>query len=128
MAPSDGSWRPERMLSSVVLPHPEGPTIATNSPGEISSERLRKTSIGPNDLHTRSSKKALALITPPDARDALQLYEHTIDGYAHQSDYEHLDYKYVGTQTIPGIHDGEAQTVAPRDHLGGYHHQPRDRS
>src|SRR3984893_4747426 len=56
------------MRSSVVLPHPDGPTIMKNSPGEMSSDTWSTATRLPNDL-TRSRirmagrAEALALAT-----------------------------------------------------------------
>src|SRR3984957_16655218 len=44
---------PARIRSSVVLPHPDGPTIMKNSPGEMSSDTWSTATRLPNDL-TRS--------------------------------------------------------------------------
>src|SRR5690242_13986666 len=45
--------RPARMRSSVVLPHPDGPTIMKNSPGAMSSD-TRSTAVSPPKLLVRS--------------------------------------------------------------------------
>ena len=42
MLPSVGSSRPEAVLSSVVLPQPEGPMMATISAGWTESETPRR--------------------------------------------------------------------------------------
>src|SRR5262245_57622151 len=42
-APSDGTSRPARILSTVVLPQPEWPMMQTNSPRAIDSHRSSNT-------------------------------------------------------------------------------------
>jgi hypothetical protein len=46
-SPSSGSSRPAMMLSSVVLPHPDGPHRATNSPRRMLSHTSRSASTWP---------------------------------------------------------------------------------
>ncbi len=45
--PPDGCTKPPRMLSSVVLPEPNGPSSETNSPGAISSDTSSNTVTAP---------------------------------------------------------------------------------
>jgi len=45
--PESGSRNPAMMFISVVLPHPEGPTIATNSPSPTLMSRSAMTSSRP---------------------------------------------------------------------------------
>ncbi len=46
--PESAVSNPATMRSAVVLPHPEGPSRATNSPGAISSESRSSARIAPN--------------------------------------------------------------------------------
>src|SRR2546430_11483430 len=46
-APSDGTSRPARILSTVVLPQPEWPMMQTNSPRAIDSHRSSNTVVVP---------------------------------------------------------------------------------
>jgi len=45
--PAEGRSRPAMMLSSVLLPHPEWPTIVTNSPCSMAKCTSRKTQTSP---------------------------------------------------------------------------------
>src|ERR1043166_9064325 len=87
--PVVGLSKPESRLSSVVLPHPEGPTRATNSPRAIASEKSRSTSTASNDLPTASRLSGLSFISPPDARNLCQLHQDTVDDHADDTDHDH---------------------------------------
>src|SRR6185437_4246192 len=50
IVPDDALSSPARMRSSVVLPHPDGPTIMKNSPGAMSSETWSTAIKSPNVL------------------------------------------------------------------------------
>src|SRR5436190_14326000 len=93
--PDDGLMNWENRLSNAVLPQPEGPTTATNSPGDISNERPRKTTISPKLSETSSTHKGLSLITPPYTRYLRQLKQHPIDDDPDHSDYNHPANKQI---------------------------------
>src|SRR6185369_6772675 len=109
---------------SVVLPHPEGPTMATNSPRSTSSEKSRSTSTAPNDLTTASSLSGLSFIPPPHAWDSGQLHQYPINDDADDADHHHPRYQQVHAQSIARVPDGEAQSVATGDHLGRHDDDP----
>src|SRR5215204_5458361 len=119
MAPDDGRSSPESRLSSVVLPHPEGPTTATNSPREISSERGLRTSTAPKERETFSRRSSLSLIAPTHTGNPRELDEEAVDDYADHSDDRHPDDEQVHPQPVARVPDGEAQPVPAGDHLGG---------
>src|SRR6185503_16450603 len=86
----DVGWSyPASMLSSVVLPQPEGPTIATNSPSMIRREMLWRTSTAPNDRQTPFRRKRSPVIAPPDARNARHAHHQPIDDDADRADHHH---------------------------------------
>src|SRR5215510_417649 len=125
MTPDEGRSYPESRLSSVVLPQPDGPTTATNSPRRMFREISRSTSTAPNDRQTFSSCKGLPLIPPSHTRNFRQLRQQAIDHDADQSDHYHFNHQQIGAQAVARIHHREAQPVAPGDHLGGDNHEPR---
>jgi len=49
-APSVGATMPETSDSNVLLPHPLGPMMATNSPGAMDSEMPLSASVSPSRL------------------------------------------------------------------------------
>src|SRR4051812_17733453 len=126
ITPADGFSNPERTLRSVVFPQPEGPTMATNSPAEISKLSSFRTSSSPKAFPTRSNPNALSLISPTHTGDPGQAHQSTIDRHAGQTDHDHLHHQDVSAQAVARIHHREPQTVASGDHLGGHHHQPAD--
>src|ERR1700759_1311541 len=115
--PPVGWSKPEIRLSSVVLPHPDGPTMATNSPCAISSEKPRNTSTVPNDLLTFSSLRGLVFISPPHARNFCQLHENPINGDANDADHDHTCDQQIHAQAVARVPDRKPQPVAARDHL-----------
>src|ERR1051325_1205400 len=123
--PVSGFMNFENRLSSVVLPHPDGPTTATNSPSVTSSDRWRKTSTAPKLSDTSSRRSGLSLITPPDTRDSRQLEQHAIYHHADHSNHDHAPDQQTHAQAIACVPDGEAQTRATGNHLCCHNHQPR---
>src|SRR5215213_4141912 len=117
--PLSGLSKPASRLSSVVLPQPEGPTTATNSPRLMSSVKSRRTSTPPNERQTDSRLSGLSLISPTYARDLRQLQEQAVDDDANHADDDHVDDQQVYAQAVARVPDGEAQAVLARDHLGG---------
>ena len=61
ISPALGRSRPASILSSVVLPQPEGPSRAKNSLRRIASDTLSTATIGPKRLVTAST--VLILVT-----------------------------------------------------------------
>src|ERR1044071_8954783 len=103
--PVEGCSKLENRLSSVVLPHPEGPTMATNSPRSISSVRSRSTSTAPNDLQTRSRLSGLSFISPLNAWNLGQLHENSINGHANDANHDHPCDQQIHAQTIARVPD-----------------------
>src|SRR6185295_10065852 len=68
ISPPSGSTRPATMRSSVVLPQPEGPRSARNSPGAASSDTPSTATTAPKALRSRRTLSAGA--TPLTAGDA----------------------------------------------------------
>ena len=67
MRPLRKGAKPEIARSSVVLPQPDEPSRATNSPGATSSETPLSTSVAPNATSTRSTVSASPAIDRPGA-------------------------------------------------------------
>src|SRR4051812_19907586 len=117
--PEVGLSKPASRLSSVVLPHPDGPTMATNSPAATSSEKSLRTSVAPKEREMASRLSGLSFITPAYARHLGQLQEEPVNQNADEPDDDHIDDEQVHAQAVARIPDGETQSVLPGDHLGG---------
>src|SRR5882724_8912706 len=124
ITPDEGRSYPDSTFSSVVFPHPDGPTTATNSPRAISRDRSRSTSTAPNECETCSSRNGLSLITPPDTGDLGQAHQHAIDGDTDGADHDHLRHQHIHAQAVARVHHGKSQTVAACDHFSSNNHQP----
>ncbi len=61
MRPASGRSSPAMMRSSVVLPEPEGPSSASNSPARMSSVKSRSTAAVSKVFETDSTLIAVAL-------------------------------------------------------------------
>ena len=59
--PEVGSWIPDRIDSSVVLPAPLGPMMASRSPAPAWNETSRSASRSPNRLETPSAPRVAEL-------------------------------------------------------------------
>ena len=64
MLPSSGVSKPASMRNKVLLPQPDGPSSAKNSPARISRERLLTATTPPNRLVTDAMRNNGA--SPPD--------------------------------------------------------------
>src|ERR1700730_8663018 len=122
--PDDGLRKPENRLSSVVLPHPEGPTTATNSPREISRERSRNTSTAPKLTEPSSTRNGLSFISPSDTTNLREPHQYTIDYHADHADDDHSCDQQIHPQAVARVPNGESQTVASGDHLSRHYDQP----
>src|SRR5579862_5675855 len=90
--PESGLMKPTIMFISVVLPHPDGPTIATNSP----SPTLRLTSSTTARAPPLEAKllrmpltSILARITPADRLQALEQSHEAVQRQSNQADDDH---------------------------------------
>src|SRR5262249_37941693 len=112
-------WKP---WSSVVLPQPEGPTTATNSPRRTSRFTPARTFTAPNACSTpRSSRStsvtaASALVAPAHAGDPGQPHEQPIEEDTDEADRDHGRGEEVDAQAVARVPDCEAQALAARDH------------
>ncbi len=64
MRPSVGVSKPASMRSSVVLPQPDGPSSAKNSPCAMSSDRPSTAVSAPNRFDTASKRTSGAVACP----------------------------------------------------------------
>src|SRR5437764_5215066 len=117
--PRVGLSKPASRLRRVVLPHPDGPTMATNSPTSTSSEKSFRTSVAPKEREIDSRLSSLSLIAPTYARHLGQLQKESINQDAYKTYDDHVDDQQVHAQTVARIPDGETETVLPCDHLCG---------
>src|SRR5262245_45648590 len=129
-APASGARKPAMMFMSVVLPQPDGPTIATNSPSRTSKSRPSMTDSRPlsvaNPLLTPWTW-ILVRITPPHALHVLEQPHGAVEREPDQADDDHAgDHEVVAVTGIARIHDHVTETRAQRDHLRRHHHEPRD--
>src|SRR3954452_13779106 len=67
MLPADGDSSPAIGLNSVLLPHPDGPTIETNSPAPARMETPRRASTG--------SRPPKLLLTPSTSRSSVTIQD-----------------------------------------------------
>src|SRR5262245_47451058 len=90
--PAAGRVNAAIRFSSVVFPHPEGPTIATNSPSRTLKLTLSMTSSRPlskaNPLET-SHTSILVRIAPPYPPHPFQQAHQPIERQADQADDDH---------------------------------------
>src|SRR4051794_34811686 len=114
-APCRGVRDPAMRPNKVVFPHPDGPTMATSSPRDTSSDRSRITSGPPKSWETHSRVTVLSLIPPPHAREGGQPEQEPVEADADQSNHDHLRHEQVHPQAVARIPDGEPQPVPPRD-------------
>src|SRR5580658_5829237 len=105
--PESGCTNPAIMFINVVFPHPDGPTIATNSP----SPTVRLTSsttcsVPPFDANPLRMPRTsiLVRITPPDRLQSLEQSHHAVQQQSDQSDDDHCgDHKIVSIAGVAGI-------------------------
>src|SRR5580700_4129665 len=112
--PESGCSNPTIMFINVVFPHPDGPTIATNSPSLTvrltSSTTCNVPPFDPNPLRTRFNS-ILARIAPPDRFQSLEQAHHAIQQQSNQSDDDHSgDHEIVSIAGIAGIDDEISKT------------------
>src|SRR3954463_4817936 len=108
--PASGRSKPAMMLSSVDLPHPEGPTIATNSP--LATEKLTFSTTGSvallrtKPLLTASTTILLSDIAPPHRLELLEEAHQAIQHQADQADDDHPGHhQVVAVAGVARIHD-----------------------
>src|SRR4051812_36969451 len=89
--PLVGLSKPASRLSRVVLPQPDGPTMATNSPASTSSEKSFRTSVAPKEREIASRLSGLSFITPTYARQLGQQQKESINQDAYETYDDHID-------------------------------------
>src|SRR5690348_3966172 len=127
-SPSSACSKPARMLSIVVLPQPEGPTIATNSPSPTLRSIPAITERGPASvakLLRMFFAMILAGITPPHALERLQAPHAAVQEKADHADDDHpRDDEVVAVAGIARVDDQVAEPGMQRDHLRRDDHEP----
>src|ERR1700722_13867485 len=127
--PESGCTNPTIMFINVVFPHPDGPTIATNSP----SPTVRLTSAPtfcseplPANPFRLPFTLILVCITPPHRFQSLEQSPHAIQQQSNQSDDDHSgDYQIISIARVAGIDDEISKSRAQGDHFrGDLHHPP----
>src|SRR5689334_19708593 len=137
--PVSGARKPAMMFISVVLPQPEGPTIATNSPSAISKFRSWMTSSRPlsvgKPLPTALTKILPGIapawpsmrIAPPHDLHVLEQPHDAVERKPDQSDDDHAgNHEVVAVPRVARVDDHVPEPGAQRDHLGGDDHEPGD--
>src|SRR5581483_1551642 len=74
-APASGATKPAIMFNNVDLPHPDGPTMATNSPSrtlKLTFSTTDKRPLSEAKVFLRSRTSILVRIAPPDPLEFLQ--------------------------------------------------------
>src|SRR5690349_17373094 len=122
--PSSGRSKPAMMFMSVDLPHPEGPTMATNSPS--ATEKLTPSitwslPFGEGKLFFRFSTTILLPdIAPPHRLEPLEEAHDPVEHEADHADDDHAgDHEIVAVAGVARIHDEVAEPRVQRDHLRG---------
>src|SRR5438067_2280317 len=107
------------MLSSVVLPHPDGPTIATNSPSATVRSIPAITGSTPfavGKLFRTSARAILVGITPPHGLESLQTAHRAIQQQPGQSNDDHArNDEVVTVARVARIDDQITQPRAQSD-------------
>src|ERR1700722_19400874 len=92
MTPESGCVNPTIMFMSVVLPHPEGPTMATNSPSPTSkltsSTTCSALPFEPNPFRMLWTS-ILVRITPPHRFQSFEQTHHAVQQQPDQPDDNH---------------------------------------
>src|SRR5271166_2175504 len=127
--PESGCRNPTIMFINVVFPHPDGPTMATNSPSPTvrltSSTTCSVPPFDPKPLRMPFNS-ILVRITPPDRFQSLEQSHHSIQQQSNQPDNDHSgDHEIVSIAGVARIDDQISESRAQRDHLRSDHHQPR---
>src|SRR5690242_12335039 len=109
IAPLSGRTNPAIRFNRVVLPQPEGPTSATNSPSRTLKLTCSMTSRRPlsdSKPLVRPRTSILVRIAPPDPPVALQQAHQTIQRQADEADDDHSgDHQVVAVSGVAGVHD-----------------------
>src|SRR5690606_29343697 len=118
-APRSGLTNPAMILSNVDLPHPEGPTMATNSPSRTAKLTSSTTASAPNPLLRPSTAIfTSADIAPLHDVELFQQARRSVEQQSDQADDDHAgDHQVIAVPGIARIHDQIAQPGIERDHL-----------
>src|SRR3984885_12881705 len=109
------------MFINVVFPHPDGPTIATNSPSPTvrltSSTTCSVPPFNPNPLRMLFNS-ILVRIAPPDRFQSLEQSHHAIQQQSNQPDDDHSgDHQIVAIAGVARIDDEKPESRAQGDHF-----------
>src|SRR5687767_11343478 len=113
--PSVGRSQPEQRFSRVVLPHPEGPTTATNSPRRTSRSTSANAPTPAKAWPTRSRETRTSfmiapstLVAPAHAGDVHEARAQPVDARPDEADHQHRRDQQIGAQAVAGVPHGEA--------------------
>src|SRR5690242_14710579 len=129
-APESGARNPAMMFNSVVLPQPDGPTMATNSPSPMVKSTPATTGSGPfsvGKLFLTLLTTILTGIAPPDRLDPFQAAHRAVEQQPGDADDDHRGHDQI--VTVAGIARVDDQVTKARpegDHLGRDDDQPCD--
>src|SRR5262249_25686970 len=129
-SPASGASNPARMLNKVVLPQPEGPTMAMNSPAAMVRSMPSSTETVPSSVRYafhRSWTRSLAVIRvpPPPLVEGREPAHSEIEEIANHADDHHPCYdQVIAGASVAGVDDQVPQPRIDRHHLGGHHDQP----
>src|SRR5262245_54013079 len=114
-------------FSKVVLPQPDGPTIATNSPSRTSRLTPPTTGRSPKRLLIPSTTIFLPDIAPSHGLEPLEQAGDAVQKQSDHTDDDHAgNHEIVAVAGIAGVHDQVTQAGTQRDHLRGDDDQPGD--
>src|SRR5579863_9312982 len=126
--PESGCKNPTIMFINVVFPHPDGPTMATNSPSPTvkltSSTTCSVAPFDPKDLRMPLTS-ILVRIAPPDRFEALEQSHDAVEQQSNQPDDDHSgDHQIVSITGVARIDDEVSQSRTQGNHLRRDHDQP----
>src|SRR5689334_9323953 len=131
ISPASGVSSPAIAETSVVLPLPEKPTMATNSPASMERLTSWSTSLAPYDLLKPSiSRMAMCRVRSAacaEREQALQAVHHAVEQEADETDgeYRHHDSRErVGAAVLELVPDEFSEAGVLGQHFGGDEHHP----
>src|SRR5271165_4120361 len=90
--PESGCRNPTIMFINVVFPHPDGPTMATNSPSptvRLTSSTTRSSPPFDANPLRMAFTSILVRIAPPDRFQSLEQSHHAVQQQSNQADDDH---------------------------------------
>src|SRR4029077_14723520 len=129
-SPRSGRSKPAMMFSRVVLPQPEGPTTATNSPSETAKSIASSTGNGPSrvgKVFETSLTRILSGITPAHHPELFEASHEAVEQKPDDADHHHpRHHQIVSVPGVSRIHDQKAEPRVEGNHRGRDPDEPRN--